>query len=392
VARREILSLLGEPARPWIGMELAETDLDAALEELEGLVEAGADMLRVEIPVGRELAGRLQDAGLDVPRWHPRSGTRGSAGMALPEPAPTGSQRGLAVVRSALDRAAAERHAYGRLLTATPAFGIPEGAVVAAFERIDLAEANPMTEIVRDGVDPDRVLSDHAFAHRLHRRAGTVVSIGAGPLVVAPDLASGMPSDSATRAGRALALQVLAAVFAQQNGLATDSLVLGALPAWLCEEPAPGVRAIAEVAVRRALFPDIPLAFEEPDLGRERAGLWLAVVGACLPYAGRAAFVLTRAGADRAATVRRTRAVAGVAADVAGIVGATVPAGPARDHARAMVEAAIATLERLGNAGWRAVAGDPPGGSRGSWNTVIDRGDAFDPFADSLPVLRPARG
>jgi hypothetical protein len=55
-----------------------------------------------------------------------------------------------------------------------------------------------------------------------------------------------------------------------------------------------------------------------------------------------------------------------------------------------MIDAAIATLERLANEGWRAVAGDPPGGSRGSWNTVIDRGDAFDPFADSLPLL-PAR-
>ena len=156
------------------------------------------------------------------------------------DPAPTGSQRALAEIRVALDEAAAERRAYARLATASPALGAPEGAVVAAFERIDLTEANPMVEIIADGVDPDRALSDHAFAHRLHRRAGTLVSISAGPLVVAPDLASGIPSDAPTRAGRALALQALAAAFARHNGLAPDAIVLGALPAWICEDSLPG--------------------------------------------------------------------------------------------------------------------------------------------------------
>ena len=387
VARLELISLLGEAPRPWIGMTLDEPDVEGSLEQLVTLVGAGADLLRVEIPVGRELAGRLQDAGLDVPIWHPRHRPGGAPGMELPDPAPTGSQRGLAVIRTALDEAAAERQAYGRLLTATPAYGIPEGAVVAAFERIDLAEANPMTEIVADGVDPDRALSDHAFAHRLHRRAGTVVAIGAGPLVVAPDLSSGVPSDASTRAGRALALQVLATAFARHNGLPAESLVLGALSEWLCEEPSPGAHAIAEVAVRRALFPDLRLAFQEPELRPERAGLWLSVVGASLPYAGPAAFVLTRPGDDPVSAARRTRAAADVAGEVAGVIGAHEPGGDAVEYARAMVAAAVATLEQIGDAGWRAVAGDPPpAGSRpGSGRrAVMDRGDGFDPFDAAL--------
>ena len=135
-----------------------------------------------------------------------------------------------------------------------------------------------MVEIVADGVDPDRALSDHAFAHRLYRRAGTMVSISAGPLVVAPDMASGMPSDVPTRAGRALALQTLAAAFARHNGLPPDAIVVGALPAWLCEEATPGTRAVAEVAVRRALFAEYALAYEEPELRPDRAAMWLSVV------------------------------------------------------------------------------------------------------------------
>src|SRR5262249_29686260 len=150
------------PPRPWIGMTLDEPDVAGALGKMARLVSAGIDLIRVEIPVGRELADRLHEAGLDVPSWQPRSRPQRGDGPA-PEPAPTGSQRALAEIRVALDEAAAERRAYARLATASPALGAPEGAVVAAFERIDLTEANPMLEIVADGVDPDRALSDHAF-------------------------------------------------------------------------------------------------------------------------------------------------------------------------------------------------------------------------------------
>ena len=90
---------------------------------------------------------------------------------------------------------------------------------MAAFERIDLIASDAMAEIVADAVEPDRALADHAFAHRLARRAGTSILVGSGPLVVAPDLSSGVPSDPATRAGRALALQLLGVMLARGDGL-----------------------------------------------------------------------------------------------------------------------------------------------------------------------------
>src|SRR5439155_16561953 len=122
------------------------------------------------------------------------------------DPTPVGSQRGLAELREALDEAAAERRAYVRLATASPALSAPEQAVVAAFERVDIVEADPVGEIVEQGVDPDRAIADHAFAHWLLQRAGVQLLVGAGPLVVAPDLVRGFPSDTATRSGRALAM------------------------------------------------------------------------------------------------------------------------------------------------------------------------------------------
>ena len=265
VARRELLDLLGEAPRPWVGTTLVAPDVDEALDEAAALASAGFDLLRVEVPIGRELADRMQSAGVEPPEWH-RAG-RGSAARRSsdePDPAPSGSQRALARLRRAADGVAAQRRGYVRLGTAIPPLGVPEGAVVAAFERVDMVEADPVAEIVVGGVDPDRSLADHAFARRLHRRSDTFVSIGPGPLVVAPDLASGLPSDPATRSGRALALQLLGVGLARGDGLASERIVVGAYPAWLADEPSGVARIMAEVDVRRSLFPDQLIRFDEP--------------------------------------------------------------------------------------------------------------------------------
>src|SRR4029078_11733761 len=74
------------------------------------------------------------------------------------------------------------------------------------FKGVDAAASDQMIEISAVRVAPHRALADHAFAHALLARAGVVVSLSAGPLVVAPDLARGGPSDVAPRGGRALAL------------------------------------------------------------------------------------------------------------------------------------------------------------------------------------------
>ena len=211
-----------------------------------------------------------------------------------------------------------------------------------------------MAEIVANAVEPDRALADHAFAHRLARRAGTMILVGPGPLVVAPDLSSGVPSDPATRAGRALALQLLGVTLARGDGLTPDQIIVSALPPWLTDEAAPGARAIAEVAVRRALFADHPLGFVEPPTGTDRSILWPYVQAAAAVHGGNIALVLRAldiAPDDPVAAARTARAASVVSVDVAG---ATVPGaltGIARDHAGGMVEAALATLDRLGDQG-----------------------------------------
>jgi hypothetical protein len=387
--RRETIAVLGEARRPWLGVTLHEPDVDAALDEATALVGAGVDLIRVEVPIGRELADRMTDAGLEVPEWKPRDRAGGPAERESIDMAPTGSQRALARLRDSLDEAAARRRAYVRLATVSPSLGSPEGAVVAAFERIDLIGSDAMSEIVGGVVEPDRALSDHAFSHRIAERAGTAILVGSGPLVVAPDLSSGFPSDPSTRAGRALALQLLGVLLARGDGLAADQVIVDALPSWLVEEPAAGARAIAEVAVRRALFGAHPLGFVEPSSRADRSAPWPFMQAAAATHAGDIALVLRTADArpeEATAWARTARAAAAVSADVAG---ATVPGalhGVALDHARGMVAAALITLERLADHGWRTVAGDPPAGmrSRAGRDVVAERTEAFDPLRSFL--------
>ena len=391
--RRETIDMLGDADRPWVGTTLLEADMEDALEAAPGLVSAGMDLLRVQIPIGRELADRLTDAGIEVARWRPSprgDGTRGTRAEPL-EPAPTGSQRALTELRAELDRAAAERRAYVRLATGAPALWAPESAVVAAFERIDIVESDPMTEIVVDGVDPDRALADHAFAHRLHGRAGTMVVIGAGPLAVGPDLRVGVPSDAATRSGRALALQLIAVGLARRAGVPAAQIVAGAVPEWLADEPSPAARAVAEVVVRRALYPDLALGFAEPAGPRAgEAGTvarWSHLLGATLVYAGDAALVLRLGSRDPRTLAIDTRATVATAAEVAAAVDHGALTGIAKSHADGMLAAAVATLERLSDQGWSALSGDPSGVQRPrpmGGDAVAERTESFDPFAATL--------
>ncbi len=388
-ARAELIDVLGEPRRPWIGAAIDEPDRAGALYEARIAVEAGADFLQIEVPIGRELSERLRRAGRDAPIWQPRPG-----GPALDaddlDQAPSGSQRALAGLRRDLDEAAAQRRGYVRLGIVPPALGIPESAVVAGFERIDVAVSDPLAEIVDGHVAPDRALADHAFGQAILARAGALVAIGPGSLVVGPDLTRGIPSNPASRAGRALALQLLAVAVARGNGLADDQILVGGLTAWVSGEPDPVGLAMAEIALRRALLPSIDLILEEPRPDDRTAGeLWPALVAAVLP-AGATAAILRRAPSER--DLRSTRVAAQVSAERAAATEPATLSGAARDHARATAEAALRVLDRLADDGWRTIVGDGPGEGvanlRLGADAVAERSDPFDPLGGELSGVR----
>ncbi len=386
VARQELLAVLGDPPRPWLGAALVEPAIVDAIEEAAIAIDAGLELLRVEVPPVRELADRQARFGGTVKAWKPSPSSRGGLAAFDPSglPTPTGSARALAVLRRFTDEAGARRRGYVRLVTDAPALAAPDQAVVAAFERIDIVVSDPMREIVTGRVDPDRAIADHVFAHRLLARAGTQVLVPPGPLVVAPDLASGVPSDAATRSGRALALQMVAVALARRDGLPATSVFVGGLPDWLVDEPDAPARAAAEVALRRALLPDHALAFVEPPLPDEAALLWHAIVAALLPDAGQVELIIRRPGARLTMDARLTRVAAGVARSLARSRVAPELTSAAVEHAAGVVRAAASTLSALQETGWRSIVDQPLGidEARLGADAVAERTESFDPLAD----------
>ena len=384
-ARSELAAVFGEPRRPWVGAAIGEPDLAGALHEARLAVDAGADLLEVEVPIGRELSERLQRAGREAPVWQPRAG--GPSGDPRDvEVAPSGSQRALASIRLDLDQAAAQRRGYVRLAIVPPALGVPESAVVAGFERIDVTRSDPLAEIVDGHVAPDRALVDHAFGQAILARAGVAVAIGPGPLVVGPDLARGVPSSPSSRAGRALALQLVTVAIARSNGVPDELILAGAMTPWLAGEADPVACALGEIELRRALLPRIGLVLAEPTAeDRATVDLWPALAAAILPGRSETAAIVRRA--PSAAEIRATRVAASVAD---ALVDATEPrrlSGLALDHARATAAAALQTLERLADDGWRAVIGDGPADAadlRLGADAIAERSDGFDPLGQEL--------
>jgi hypothetical protein len=110
----------------------------------------------------------------------------------------------------------------------------------------------------------------------------------------------------------------------------------------------------------------------------------LSVVAASLPHAGPTALVRQRAASNPAEVARRTRAATQVAAEVSSATKSGPLTGAALDYATALVAAAVQTLERLADEGWRVVSGDAgteASSARTGRGTVVDRSDPFDPLA-----------
>lgn len=392
-ARLELLGVLGDAPRPWVAATLGAVALDQAADDAARLVEAGADLVRVRVPAIRELLLGLSDRGLAGPGIWARPGARASdrvPGAELdatdedPRDVPAGSQRALAMLRSRIDEASADRRRYARLGTASPALAAPEQALVAALERVDAIEADPVAEIVAGGVDPDRALADHAWGHRLLRRAGATVVIGPGPLIVAPDLARGVPSDQATRAGRAFGMQALAMALARADGIRDEHIVAGALVPWLAEERFPATQLLAAIAVRRIAWPGVTLAFDEPEAIGPAAVRWPFLLAHSLAVAGEATLVMCRADARALqGVVEAIRAAAGIAGEVVTTADDVVSRPSIHAHASALLDAAGDTLERVADQGWRAVLGEPIGGvhrDRLGAGAVTERSESFDPL------------
>lgn len=338
-ARGELRALLGEPGPTYLGAEAAGADAGAAERWAAQLVGIGADLILVRVPRDRELRQGLGEQ-LDPPEMSED-----------PRPAPPGSQRGLGLLRAALDDAAAEAGHYAALASYSVGLAAPDQAVVAGLERIDLVFSDPLEPVVAFGLSPERAIADHAFAIEVHARSGATLVLGPGPVAVAPEMARGQPLGPATQAGRALALQALALELSRCGSLPDARIQIEAPMAGL--DGGPGeARSVAEIQLRRVVFPDHRLALLEPDSSD--------------PMGWPLRLLPSLAGGPPPALVLRGPSIGPPAvaliADLAGALAAAAALdaarqvgglrGPALDHARAVLAEALTTLRMIATDGW----------------------------------------
>ncbi|HEV8516530.1 MAG TPA: lysine 5,6-aminomutase subunit alpha [Candidatus Limnocylindrales bacterium] len=387
-ARAELRGLLGEPPAPWTGADLEPTSAALAAAAVGPLVEGGADLVRVRVPRDGELRRGL---GEEIDR---------QADEEEPSVAPAGSQRGLALLRTAIDEASTEAERYVRLATRALGLAAPDQAVVAGFERVDLLDLDPIASIVEYGIDPSRAFTDQLFALRLLARSGATLALGPGPLAVAPELSRGEPIGSATRSGRALAMQALDLEFSLLAELPAERIFVGALPADLLGAPS-GIRAgLAEVELRRLVFPGHGLVFEEPETATALAG-WPSALTAWCAGGPAPALVLRRATATTTGIgAAEVRAAAEAAAWLATSRRLGPLAGDALAGATRSLDVALQTLEDLAAQGWEPLLGatgsqgaEAGAGAAGGRRDVgasglVERRQYFDPF-EALPRAGP---
>ncbi len=296
VARAELATMLGEPRLPCVGVEERTFDVRDASVRARHAVRRGADLVRVRIPRDGELR---DDLGAIAPEdeWPVGSDA----------PAPTGSQRGLSMLRTALDEEGAIVGRAPRLGVRRVGLAAPEVAVVAGFERVDVVFVDPLEAIEQAAVDVDRALTDHAAADALLARTDVRLALGCGSSIAievgtdvdgsdhdpaATDRAD--PGHGAAVSGRSLALQALSRAFAIRAGFPPDRLDLAACPPFAAHPDRP-MRPLVEVALRTLLFPGHRLVVEREIAEAVGPGLPCLVVAW---MAGRADLGIVFAAGD----------------------------------------------------------------------------------------------
>lgn len=359
-ARRELLDALGEPNRPLVAVDLGDIVATDAARAARELARAGVDAIRLRVPHDRELRRRL---GEELHEGHPDDdSTR----------APAGSQRGLAHVRTAIDEAAVECGRYVALGTAAVGLSAPEQAVVAGFERVDLRWTDPLAAIVELGLEPDRAIADHLLAAAIDERSGVTLALGPGPSAIAAEVAAGAPVDSATRGGRALALQALSLELTLAAGMPPERILLGAVPFEVLASDLD--RGLPELALRRVCFPRHDLCLDG-DGAREG---WMTALGPWLAGGSTPRVVVLGDEPSGVAQVRTAVRSADWLAEGRSIGPLQ---GSALTYAARVLDAALATLRSLASDGWEPIlGGERPDGRMGGAG-VVPRRDYFGAFS-----------
>ncbi len=227
------------PSRPWIYLIVATGDIYEDIPQAQAAARAGADIIAVIRSTGQSL--------LDyVPEGATREGFAGTYA----------TQENFRLMRAALDEVSAEVGRYIRLTNYASGLCMPEMAVMAGLERLDMMLNDSMYGILFRDINPIRTFVDQRFSRQVHARAGIIINTGEDNYLTT--------ADAVEAAHTVTVSQLLNEYFAREAGLETWQLGLGHAFEIDPEIPDSFRLELAHALLARELFPGAPLKWMPP--------------------------------------------------------------------------------------------------------------------------------
>src|SRR3712207_2479334 len=148
-------------SRPWIYLIVATGDIYEDIPQAQAAARAGADVIAVIRSTGQSLIDF-------VPEGATRTGYAGTYA----------TQENFRLMRAALDDVSAELGRYVRLTNYASGLCMPEIAVLAGLERLDMMLNDSMYGILFRDINPRRTFVDQRFSRMVHARAGIIINTG----------------------------------------------------------------------------------------------------------------------------------------------------------------------------------------------------------------------
>jgi beta-lysine 5,6-aminomutase alpha subunit len=238
--RDRLVRRYGDPARrPWLYLIVATGDIYEDIVQAKAAARAGADVIAVIRSTGQSL--------LDyVPEGATREGFAGTYA----------TQANFALMRTALDEASKELGRYVRLTNYASGLCMPEIAVLAGLERLDMMLNDSMYGILFRDINPIRTFVDQRFSRQVHARAGIIINTGEDNYLTT--------ADAVDDAHTVTVSQLLNEYFAHEAGLPDAQLGLGHAFEINPDLPESFRMELAHALLARELFPAAPLKWMPP--------------------------------------------------------------------------------------------------------------------------------
>jgi len=238
--RERLVARHGDPEqRPWIYLIVATGDIREDIPQAQAAARAGADVIAVIRSTGQSL--------LDyVPEGETHEGFAGTYA----------TQENFRLMRAALDRSSKELGRYVRLTNYASGLCMPEIAVLAGLERLDMMLNDSMYGILFRDINPIRTFVDQRFSRQVHARAGIIINTGEDNYLTT--------ADAVEAAHTVTVSQLLNEYFAHEAGLADWQLGLGHAFEINPDLPESFRLELAHALLARELFPDAPLKWMPP--------------------------------------------------------------------------------------------------------------------------------